>query len=87
MSRFNLNDNHPLIPNSNQYYFEKKYVSIHSEDRDVLKYRNPSSFELYKYNFPTFKVNGVRSLYLFFCAFLYISVINYSVKIKNFFCG
>ena len=40
MSRFDLNNNHPIIPNSNQYYFEKKYISIHSEDRDVIKYRN-----------------------------------------------
>ena len=46
MSRFDLNNNHPIIPNSNQYFFEKKYVSIHSEDRDALKYRNPSSFEI-----------------------------------------
>jgi hypothetical protein len=46
MSRFDLNNNHPIIPNANQYYFEKKYVSIHSEDRDALKYRNPSSFEI-----------------------------------------
>jgi hypothetical protein len=46
MNRFDLNNNHPIIPNANQYYFEKKYVSIHSEDRDVLKYRNPSSFEI-----------------------------------------
>lgn len=46
MSHFDLNNNHPIIPNSNQYYFEKKYVSIHSEDRDVNKYRNPSSFEI-----------------------------------------
>ena len=46
MSRFDLNNNHPIIPNANQYYFEKKYVSIHSEDRDVIKYRNPSSFEI-----------------------------------------
>jgi hypothetical protein len=46
MSRFDLNNNHPIIPNSNQYYFEKKYVSIHSEDRDVLKFRNPSLFEI-----------------------------------------
>jgi hypothetical protein len=46
MSRFNLNDNHPLIPNSNQYFLERKYVSIHSEDRDVLKYRNPAQFEI-----------------------------------------
>jgi hypothetical protein len=46
MSRFDLNNNHPIIPNSNQYFFEKKYISIHSEDRDVNKYRNPSSFEI-----------------------------------------
>jgi hypothetical protein len=46
MSKYDLNNNHPIIPNSNQYYFEKKYVSIHSEDRDVLKYRNPASFEI-----------------------------------------
>jgi hypothetical protein len=25
MSRFDLNNNHPIIPNSNQYYFEKKH--------------------------------------------------------------
>jgi hypothetical protein len=46
MSRFDLNNNHPIIPNSNQYYFEKKYISIHSEDRDVNKYRNPATFEI-----------------------------------------
>ena len=38
MSQFTLNNNHQLIPNSNQYYVDKKYVSIHSEDRDILKY-------------------------------------------------
>ncbi len=26
---------HPLIDNSNQYFFEKKFISIHSEDRDI----------------------------------------------------
>jgi hypothetical protein len=46
MSQFNLNKNHQLIPNSNEYYLEKKYVSIHSEDRDILKYRNSSEFEI-----------------------------------------
>ena len=46
MSRFDLNNNHPIIPNSNQYFFEKKYVSIHSEDRDPLKFINPSYFEI-----------------------------------------
>ena len=46
MSQFNLNNNHPIIPNSNQYYFEKKYVTIHSSDRDLTKYPNSSSFEI-----------------------------------------
>lgn len=46
MSQFTLNNNHQLIPNSNQYYIEKKYVSIHSEDRDILKYPNSSEFEI-----------------------------------------
>ena len=46
MIQFDLNNNHPLIPNSNQYFLEKKYVSIHSEDRDILKYTNSSEFEI-----------------------------------------
>jgi hypothetical protein len=43
---FNTNTNHPLIPNSQEYMFYKKYVSIHSEDRDMLKYPNSSEFEI-----------------------------------------
>lgn len=46
MSEYNLNTNHPLIPNANQYYLEKKYISIHSEDRNILKYPNASEFEI-----------------------------------------
>jgi hypothetical protein len=46
MSKYDLNNNHPIIPNSNQYFSEQKYVSIHSEDRDINKYRNPSAFEI-----------------------------------------
>lgn len=46
MSQFNLNTNHPIIPNSNQYFFEKKYVTIHSSDRDLTKFPNSSSFEI-----------------------------------------
>ena len=41
-----LFNNHPLINNSNQYFLVKKYISIHSEDRDVTKYPNPSEFEI-----------------------------------------
>lgn len=46
MSRYNTVVNHPLIPNANQYYLESRYVSIHSEDRDITKYPNPSEFEI-----------------------------------------
>lgn len=46
MSNFNLNNNHPLIENSNEYLFEKKYVSINSDDRNVIKYPNPAEFEI-----------------------------------------
>jgi hypothetical protein len=46
MSKYNLNNNHPLIPNQNQYVCEKKYVSIHSIDRDSIKYPNSSLFEI-----------------------------------------
>jgi len=43
---YNLNTNHPLIASSQNYQFYKQYVSIHSEDRDVLKYPNSNSFEI-----------------------------------------
>jgi hypothetical protein len=43
---YNVNNNHPLITNSQEYALIKKYVSIHSEDRDFLKYPNASQFEI-----------------------------------------
>ena len=43
---FNTSTNHPLIPNADDYIIYKKYVSIHSEDRDVLKYPNSNMFEI-----------------------------------------
>ena len=43
---YNTNQTHPLIPSSQQYLFYKKYISIHSEDRDILKYPNASCFEI-----------------------------------------
>ncbi len=46
MSKFNTFTNHPLIPNSQEYMVVRKYVSIHSEDRDVLKYPNSAEFEI-----------------------------------------
>ena len=43
---FNTNTSHPLIPSSQEYIYYKKYVSIHSEDRNILKYPNSSEFEI-----------------------------------------
>jgi hypothetical protein len=45
-SNFNVSTNHPLIKNSNDYIIYKKYVSIHSEDRNIIKYPNSNSFEI-----------------------------------------
>jgi hypothetical protein len=42
----NIFNNHPLIPNSNQYNFESKFLSVHSEDRDIIKYPRSSEFEI-----------------------------------------
>lgn len=41
-----LFNNHPLINNSNQYFYEKKYISISSVDRDFAKYPNSAEFEV-----------------------------------------
>jgi hypothetical protein len=43
---YNLNTTHPLIQNSQEYLYYKKYISIHSQDRDILKYPNASEFEI-----------------------------------------
>ena len=42
-----LFNNHPLINNSNQYFYEKKYISISSEDRDYTKFPNSAEFEIF----------------------------------------
>jgi len=51
MSKFNTtysntNQNHPLQQNSQNFLQYKKYVSIHSEDRDYLAYPNSGEFEI-----------------------------------------
>lgn len=43
---YNINTTHPLIPSSQEYLQYKKYVSIHSEDRDMLKFPNSNNFEI-----------------------------------------
>ncbi len=65
--QYNVQDNHSIIPNANEYFLEKKYISIHSVDRDVTKfpvssefevelpedYLNVHSIQLHSWNFPT----------------------------------
>ena len=46
MSSFNTSTSHPLIPNSNEYSLKKKFISIHSEDRNVAKWPSSSEFEI-----------------------------------------
>lgn len=43
---FNVNTNHPLIPNSQNYYTYRKFVSIHSEDRNMINYPKSNEFEI-----------------------------------------
>jgi hypothetical protein len=44
---YNLNINHPIQPNEQDYVVNyKKYVSIHSDDRDIIKYPSSSSYEI-----------------------------------------
>jgi hypothetical protein len=43
---YNVGTNYPLIQNSQEYEFYKKYVSIHSEDRNILKFPRPNEFEI-----------------------------------------
>ena len=46
MSRMNVSQTHPIIPNAQDYMYEKKYVSIHSEDRNIIRYPNSNEFEI-----------------------------------------
>jgi hypothetical protein len=51
MSKFyntysNTNQNHPLQQNSQNFLAYKKYVSIHSEDRDAIAFPNSAEFEI-----------------------------------------
>lgn len=63
----NVNTNHPLVNNAQDYYIYSKFLSISSEDRDIIKYPYSYAFEielpedyanvakmsLYNWNFPS----------------------------------
>lgn len=46
MNQSHYSTNHPLIPNNGEYVKYKKIVSIHSEDRNVIKFPLASHFEI-----------------------------------------
>ena len=43
---FNLNNNQPLIRNQQNYYLDRKLITIHTEDRDSNKWSNENEFEI-----------------------------------------
>ena len=46
VGNYHLNATHNLQPNANTYFVEKKYVSIHSEDRNILMYPKSGEFQI-----------------------------------------
>ena len=46
MSQFNVSNTNSLIPNAREYMFQKKFISINANDRDIVKYPSSSSFEI-----------------------------------------
>jgi hypothetical protein len=46
MSQFDISTSHPIIPNSQEYMYETKYLSINSLDIDQNKYPNVANFEI-----------------------------------------
>ena len=46
MSQFNVSNTHSLIPNAREYMFQKKYISINANDRDIIKFPSSASFEI-----------------------------------------
>jgi hypothetical protein len=43
---YNVNTSHPIVQNSQEYILYKKYVSIHSQDRDIQKFPQSTDFEI-----------------------------------------
>tara|TARA_Y100000782_G_scaffold16406_1_gene16770 strand:+ start:34215 stop:35381 length:1167 start_codon:yes stop_codon:yes gene_type:complete len=43
---FNTHQSHPLIEREQTYFLEKSYITIHSEDRDIYKWKDSNNFEI-----------------------------------------
>ena len=75
---------HPLIKNTQEYMLYQKFVSIHSEDRDILKYPNAATFEI---EFPEDYLNVVSvrlATWTFPANYNTFSQVNKNVDIWNF---
>ena len=46
MASFNVQSSHPLIPNSDSYIYERKLLTVHSDDRDIAQWPSASSFSI-----------------------------------------
>ena len=46
MSKYVLKNDHPLIPREQSYAIDRKFLTVHSEDRDINKWPNANHFEL-----------------------------------------
>ena len=60
---FNLNNAHQLIPREQTFVLDRKLMTIHSEDRDVVQWPNANQFEI---NLPT-TYTSVSTLQLVEC--------------------
>lgn len=76
---YNISNNHPMTKNLNNYFLEKKYVTIHSEDRDIARYPNSAEFEMLLPQ-EYLKVSAVRLYSWAFPAnYNVFSVLNYNI--------
>lgn len=46
MSKYVMKTDHPLIPREQTYAIDRKFITVHSEDRDINKWPNANLFEL-----------------------------------------
>lgn len=46
MSKYVLKNDHPLIPREQTFSVDRKFLTVHSEDRDINKWPNANHFEL-----------------------------------------
>jgi hypothetical protein len=61
----NVNNNRPLISREQNYYLERKLLTIHSEDRDIDKYPKSNEFSI---KLPD-TIRNIQSMRLVQCEF------------------